>query len=162
MEPGRYKAKAIDRQFGKTAKGNEQILVIFAVTDDGPHKSKKLYWYGYFTEKTIDRTLESLEHCGWDGTSLKELKGFGTQEVELDVGLEKNEQDGKEYVRVRWVNRLGGGPGKKMEELDSGGMSALEERVKGALLARKESRAAENDTSFPHGANATGGDGPPV
>jgi hypothetical protein len=160
MEAGKYKAKAIDRQFGKSKKGNEQVLVTFAITEDGPHKNKKVYWYGHFTDKTADRTLESLEHCGWDGASLVEMKGFGTKEVELDVGLEQGE-DGREFVRVRWVNRIGGGA-KMNETLDAGGVAALNERLKGALLARKESKAAEGDTSFPPGASAPSGDGPPV
>jgi hypothetical protein len=159
MEPGKYKAKPIDRQFGKTAKGNDQILVTFAILEDGPHKNKKVYWYGHFTEKTADRTLESLEHCGWDGASLVELKGFGSKEVELDVGLEQGD-DGKEYVRVRWVNRLGGGP-KLKETLDVAGVEALDARLKGAMLARKEAKANEGDTSFPPADKPTA-DGPPV
>lgn len=159
---GRRKAKPIDRRWGRTKNGNEQICCTFAITEEGPHKSKRLFWYGYFTEKSIDRTLESLEHCGWDGASLKELKGFGSKEVELDIGIEKG-SDGNEYVVVRWVNALGDGSGRKMLELDANGLDALEARAKGAMLARKESRSAEGDASFPHGANApAGGDGPPV
>jgi hypothetical protein len=157
---GKRRARAIERKFGKTSKGNEQIAVTFAITEDGPHKSKRLFWYGYFTEKAIDRTLQSLEHCGWDGASLKELKGFGSQEVELDIGTETG-NDGNEYVVVRWVNAIGG-KGRKMEDLDAAGVDALEARVRGAMLARKEQRDAGGDGSFEYGANAGGGDGPPV
>ena len=160
MEAGKHKAKALDYKFGRSAKKNEQVLVTFEFTD-GPNKGKRMGWYGHFTEKTIDKTLESLEICGWDGASLAEMKGFGSQEVELVLEPEQGD-DGREYMRVRWVNRIGGGGPKLKEELDQAGILALNERLKGAMLARKEARAAEGDTSFPHGANATSGDGPPV
>lgn len=150
ITPGRYRARAVDHKFGKTSKGTDQVLVTFEVTQD-EHKGHRFYWYGFFSEKTIDRTLESLEHCGWDGKGFKDMSSLRKNEVELTVENETNE--GETYLRVRWVNRLGGGGVK--EELDAAGISALEERCQAAILDRRQRREYE-------GADAGGGDGPPV
>jgi hypothetical protein len=86
------------------------------------------------------------------------MHGLGSKEVELVVEYEQG-QDGKQYLRVRWVNQVRGGTLKK--ELDRGGVMALEERLKGAMLARKQKREEGGDDSFDYGANQHG-DGPPV
>ena len=133
ITPGKYRAKAVAHKLGKTSKGTEQVYIDFELTS-GEHKGQHLPYYGYFTEATAERTLESLEYCGWDGNSLGEMRGLGSKEVELVVELERNDQDGKEYLRVKWVNRTGGGV---KEELDRGGVASLEQRMKGLMLARK-------------------------
>lgn len=161
LTPGTYRAKAINHKLGETAKGGEQILVTFEILT-GEHKGQSLYWYGFFTEKTLERTLESLEACGWDGESIAKAVGLGSKEVELVVEYETSQSDGKQYLRVRWVNAPRGAALKK--ELDRGGVAALEERLKGAMLARKAKREEAGDDSFDYGANGyrDGGDGPPV
>jgi hypothetical protein len=146
ITPGKYRAKATSKKFGKTSKGSEQIYVDFEITQ-GPHAGQHLAWYGYFSEKAADRTLESLEFCGWDGeSSLLELKGFGSKEVELVAEIEKDDRDGREYLKVRWVNRIGGGV---KEELDRGGVAALDQKMKGIMLARKQKRANETPMREP-------------
>jgi hypothetical protein len=157
MQPGRYRAKAIGHKLGKASTGNEQVLVNFEVTD-GEHKGRIVYWYGTFTEASIERTLESLEHAGWDGVSLSQMSGLGDREVELVMENELG-QDGQNRLRVRWVNKMGGA---MKVELDRGGVMALEERIKGAMLARKQKRDDSSDDSFEFGANRRSGDGPPV
>jgi len=137
MTPGKYRAKSVEHKLGKTSKGSEQIYINFEITA-GPHTGQQIGAYLYFSEKTAERTLESLEYCGWDGNSIRELRGMGTKEVELDVGLEKGD-DGREYLRVRWVNKIGGGV---KEELTGAGVAALENRLKGMMLARKQKRVA--------------------
>ncbi len=138
MTPGTYRAKAKSHKFGRASTGSEQVYIDFEIAS-GPHAGKRIPAYLYFTEKTADRTLESLEYCGWDGGSLKELKGLGSKEVELVIELEKR-QDGNEYLRVKWINSTGGGV---KEELDAGGLYTLEQRMKGKMLERKQKRAAE-------------------
>jgi hypothetical protein len=135
ITPGAYRAKAKAFKFGKTPKGNEQIYIDFELSS-GAHAGKHLPCYLYFTDKTAERTLESLEYCGWDGGSLKELKGLGSKEVELVVEYEQG-NDGNQYLRVKWVNSTGGGV---KEELDQGGLTSLEQRMKGLMLQRSQKR----------------------
>lgn len=158
--PGTYRAKAVEHKLGESSTGKEQVLVTFEI-QAGEHKGQRLFWYSFFTELTIDRTLESLENAGWDGESLSLMRGLGSREVELVCENERSEKDGKDYLRVRWVNKPRGASLKK--ELDRGGVLALEERLKGAMLARKQKREESGDDSFDYGANTNGGgDGPPV
>jgi hypothetical protein len=161
MTPGKYRAKAVSHKFGKSSKGTEQIYIDFELTS-GEHKGQHLGYYGFFSEATADRTLESLEYCGWDGNSLGAMRGLGSKEVELVVELEKNEQDNKEYLKVRWINKIGGGV---KEELTGAGMSALENRLKGMILARKQKRPPTRepgDDSDEFGPTEYDGDEPPV
>lgn len=145
MGPGKYRAKALTFKFSKSSKGTEQVYVDFEITA-GPFAGQRLGWYGFFSEATAERTLESLEYAGWDGSSLGELKGLGSKEVELVVDTEKNEKDGREYLRVRWVNRVSGGP-KVL--LGRGEVTSLENRMKGLMLQRKQKRASEGPTREP-------------
>lgn len=144
IQPGRYKAKAIDWKLGVTSNGNEQIGVLFQL-DDG----QTLTWYGHFTEKTAERTLESLEHMGWDGVDITNPVGLDANDVQLVIEHEVSEKDGKTYPKVRWVNRLGGGLGIK-EELTGGALMNFKQRMQGAVMARRQNRqqqAANGGTS---------------
>jgi hypothetical protein len=161
ITPGKYRAKAASATLGKTSTGKEQVYVDFELIS-GEAKGQHLGWYGYFTENTAERTLESLEYCGWDGNSIRELRGLGSKEVELVVEYERNEQDGKEYLRVRWVNKVGGGV---KEALTGAGVVALEQKLKGLMLARRQKRQAmrePGDDSDEFGPTEYGGDEPPV
>lgn len=159
--PGNYTARAVEHKLGQGATGGEQVVVTFEISQ-GEHKGQRINWRGFFTEKTVERTLESLEFCGWDGDSIAKLAGLGTKEVEL-VCENEDGQDGKQYLRVRWVNKIRGATVKK--ELDRGGIIALEEKLKGAMIARKQKREESGDDSFDYGANGYSNpddDGPPV
>lgn len=165
MGPGKYRAKALSHKLGKSKNNTEQVYVDFEITA-GPFTGQRLGWYSFFTDKTAERTLESLEYAGWDGESLSEMRGLGSTEVELVVETERNDQDNREYLRVRWVNRVSGGP-KVL--LDRGQVSSLENRMKGLMLQRKQKRQAERppresgDDSYDSDFGPTDyGDEPPV
>src|SRR5262245_29064894 len=125
IEAGTYKAKGRDAVMGKTSKGVEQVAVSFEILD-GPEKGKSITWYGYFTEKTVDRTLESLEHCGWDGESLSSHSTACNLEVSIVVTHETFE--GKTSAKVKWVN-AGAGAAVK-ERLEPAAIVSLEQRLK--------------------------------
>jgi hypothetical protein len=146
IEEGTYRAKATGHKFGKTSKGTEQVFVEFTVTE-GDCQGQRLAWYGYFTEKTTERTLDSLEYCGWDGDSLTDLRGLGSQEVDLVVEHEEAD-DGRVYARVKWVNRVGGGV---KEEMTPAEVQALNARLKGLRMARKQKRANQGGGSDAYG-----------
>jgi hypothetical protein len=102
---GTYRAKAVSWDLGETDNKNEQIAVEFEIlTPDA--EMPRLTWYGFFTEKTWERTIESLRYMGWEGDDLGNLSALGTNEVDLVV--DEEEYNGKVQTRVRWVNRPGG------------------------------------------------------
>lgn len=106
MAQRRYLAKATEWALGETDKGNEQIAVNFDILTPDAEVST-IVWYGYFTDKTWERTVESLRHMGWTGTDLADVNGLDANEVELVV--EDETYEGKTFPRVRWVNKPGGG-----------------------------------------------------
>jgi len=133
---GKYRAKAKGHQWGRSKNGNEFVRLDFEFTT-GAVSGQHITWDGFFTEKTQERTIESLEYCGWEGGSLKDLRGLGSKEVELAIELESYE--GTEYARVKWVNEI---RGDVKVQLDTGGVAALEQRLKGLMLQRKQKRDA--------------------
>lgn len=101
-----YAAKAIEWGLGETSKGTEQVAVRFEILTENA-EFNHITWYGYFSDKTVDRTIESLRICGWEGDDLTNLTGLDKNEVELVIGDEEDE-DGNMRARVRWVNRPSG------------------------------------------------------
>lgn len=84
----------------------KQVVVTFRLTSPevaGQH----LAWFGFFTEKTWERTIESLRYCGFRGDDLSELPNqVLSSEVQLVV--EHEEWEGRTRAKVAWVNRSGG------------------------------------------------------
>lgn len=103
---GTYTAKATGSfDFGKAAKGTEQVAVEFEILD-GPEAGRCLTWFGFFTEATTERTIESLRYAGWQGDDITTLDGLGSRRVSLVV--EHESYNGKVIAKVQWVNRFGG------------------------------------------------------
>jgi hypothetical protein len=100
-----YRARAREWTLGESSKGTPQVVVAFNILDEGAAE-KALTWYGYFTDATADRTLESLKHMGFEGDDITILDGLGRNEVSLVV--EDEEYEGQTHARVRWVNKAGG------------------------------------------------------
>lgn len=100
-----YTAQAVDGYLSHTKDGKEQIMVKFAIVG-GQHDGQTVNWTGFFTDKTFDRTIQSLRYCGWRGDDISDLTGIDGQEVEIVV--EHNTYDGKTFARVAWVNQIGG------------------------------------------------------
>jgi hypothetical protein len=101
----RYAAKARTWGLGETDTGKEQVAIEFEILT-AEAEFNHITWFGYFTEKTFDRTIESLRICGWEGNDLSDLQGLDKNEVELVI--EDEEYKGNLIAKVKWVNRPGG------------------------------------------------------
>jgi hypothetical protein len=130
---GTWKARATEGALGYTQGGSEQVGVSMQLLD-GPDEGKHITWYGYFTEKTVERTIESLRLMGWEGDSLADLTGIDRNDVFIVIEHEADQQ-GEIRAKVRWVN--GGGGVQMKDRLDEGAAVAFAERMKGAVLAAK-------------------------
>lgn len=131
---GTHKARAKEWGLGHSSTGKEQVAVLFELTA-GEHQGKYITWYGYFTETTVDRTLDSLRHCGWDGDNFVTLEGLGKNEVELVI--EPEEYQGKVNDRVKWVNRLSTIALK--EKMSGDALATFAAKMRGKALAHKQS-----------------------
>jgi len=138
IQPGTYRARGVTAALGLTSKGSEQVAVELTLLE-GENEGKSITWYGYFTDKTTERTLDSLRHLGWEGDDLADLTGIDRNEV--NVVIEDEQDDRGEYrSRVRWINRAGGLALK--ERLQGDQLKAFSARMKGAVLAHKQKSGA--------------------
>jgi len=99
------RSKAKSWALGESSTGKEQVAVSFPIPD-GNGGERHLAWYGYFTEATAERTIESLRHMGFEGDDLTRLEGLDKHEVELVI--EDEEYEGKVHEKIQWINRAGG------------------------------------------------------
>jgi hypothetical protein len=106
IEAGKVTGKARNWGLGRAKTGSEQIGIEFEILS-GPDAGKSITAYLYFTEKTFDRTVESLRHCGWQGDDLASITGLDANEVQLVIDHEQD-NTGELRARVKWINALGG------------------------------------------------------
>jgi hypothetical protein len=138
ITPGTYKARAREWALGMSQNGKEQIAVLFDLVG-GPHDGQSITWFGYFTDAAVDRTLDSLRHCGWSSDNLAELDGLDQNEVEIVVDEEFYE--GKTRTKVKWVNR----PSRLAlkEQLSPQAAQAFAARLRGRTVAHKQKYGAQ-------------------
>ena len=162
---GKYKAKACGQVvLGKSAdKGTPFIECYFRILD-GDNKGGEVRWTSFFTDKSSARTIESLQHAGWEGDDISEfldgeLHGLDKNEVQIVVELEDYEKDGEKRTapRVQWVNKLGGYLNVQ-NAMSKEEASSFGESMKGLVLKMKQKAVAKggDPTDFPYGANAKG------
>lgn len=131
---GTYRARALGGEFGYTQGNNEQVAVLFALLgDDDAETGERITWFGYFTEKTQQRTLEALRYCGWTGNDLTDLVSLGSTVVEIVV--EAEEYNDKWQAKVKWVNRPGGGAVKLAKPMGDKEKRAFAARFKNMAAA---------------------------
>ena len=120
VRPGRYVGRAISAGLGTTSGGTEQMGVEFEFLDD-PNVS--LWWYGYFSEKSLPWTVKTMRALGWSGDDLAEVEGdrervvkLFPREVQLVVVSEPERQydaagdlvdTGRMRSKIRYVNEIG-------------------------------------------------------
>ena len=130
---GKVKARAREWGLDVSKNGKDQVVVLFAyVGEDG--EEHMIRWYGFFTEATTDRTLDSLRYCGWTGDDLSNLEGLDANEVELV--LEEEEYEGKLNTKVKWVN----GPSRfeLKNPMNQAQAKSFAERMRGKVVAHKQ------------------------
>jgi hypothetical protein len=103
---GKYAARATSGALATAKTGTPQVGVEFQITQ-GEHAGQCMTWYGFFTDLTTDRTIESLRHCGWQGDDLSDLRGIDANEVQIVID-EEQDKEGNFRQRIRWVNAMGG------------------------------------------------------
>lgn len=152
------KARAREWALGLSSTNKEQIAIMFDYTDPAG-EAGSITWFGYFTEDSADRTLDSMRHCGWAGDNLGELDGLSANEVELV--LDEEEYNGKVRTKVKWVNR----PARLAlkTQLNTNQAAAFAARMRGKVVANKQKYGAQPAAQPRTASNgaARGGDAAP-
>jgi hypothetical protein len=111
LEPGRYAVKALGYEIGKSAvKGTMQVGILLQILE-GDHRGKRVPMYLYFTDKTYERSVETLRTLGWKGTDIRKGEGIGTAVAEAVVDWDEkpDPKTGQKRLRVAFINRPGAG-----------------------------------------------------
>lgn len=138
LKAGTFRAKGMSAALGYTQGGKEQVAVELRIVEE-EFLGDAITWYGYFTENTTERTLESLRLLGWAGDDLFDLSGIGSTEVR--VVIKEEEYEGKLRLKAEWINPIGGlGLAKPMNDQQAKAFAA---RMKGSVLAMNKKQGTK-------------------
>lgn len=158
MEEITVNAKAVGVSFGVSSNGNYQIAIQCQVVDHEQHNGESIAWVGHFTEKTKERSIESIQHFGFAGDDLATLEDIGPEQCAellpnvVQLVCAPEEYEGEWTLKVKWVNRPGAGRFKFKDKLEGNQLKSFAAQMKSAL---KNSRGARPKPKHP---NAPGSD----
>lgn len=151
--------------FGETTKDGEarvQIAVEFQIEEHAEFAGETITWIGHFTPDTAERTVESLQHAGWKGDDVSELAGVSGSEVlpeQVSLACDVDSFEGKDRLRVNWVNRPRGRFQFK-QEADPNALRALGARLRSTVQSvRAQGGGAQRQRSTGQHQQSSGGSG---
>jgi len=148
---GQFAATVADHGITKTSNGKEQVAVKFE-TEHG-------FITGFFalSEKAIEYTLEKLQACGFDGSSLLELQSDPPRLAgnKCSIKVVHEEYDGKTNAKVQFVNPDGYVGFELKKDTDAAANAA--KKYDALLRARIGSKSAQ--TKLAQGADFPANDG---
>lgn len=144
MHAATYRARALACGFGVAKTGTHQIFVTCEILDvdaDGNEKpsGEEITWIGSFTDKTTPRTIESLGYFGWTGDNLEELDDPSPERIfelmpsSVDLAVDVEDYEGKQQLRVKWVNAPGGGKFAFKEPLQGSALKSFAAQMRGTI-----------------------------
>jgi hypothetical protein len=76
-------------------KKTPQVVVSFEITT-AEHAGTTINWFGFLTDKTTERTIESLRYAGWKGSDLADLSDLAKPDTPVvELVIEHEEYEGK-------------------------------------------------------------------
>ncbi len=155
IQAGTYKAR-VDGEcvLGVSKQKGTPFIEFYLRIIEGPNQGGYVRYTGYFSENTNERTIQSLQICGWAGENLDEfqdgaLHGLDTNDVSIVVEIEDYKNDAGEdrkSPRVAWINRVGGFL-NKAAKMDPGAAASFGERMRGLVLKSKEKNPVSAPTA---------------
>lgn len=138
LEKATYRAKATSTSFGMTDDNKPQLAIQFEIVDES-FAGESIAAILFFTEKTVERSLESLVHLGFGSDDLELLADTDAARCAellpsvVEIVCDPEEYDGKWRLRVRWINRAGGGKFTFKNKLEGVYLKAFAAQMRGAL-----------------------------
>lgn len=148
LPAGYYRARA-DKStllFGEAKTGNPQIAITFDIIDDkAAGYPNRITWIGTLAGGALTFTLDGIIAAGWTGTDLATLsaaEGVGDVECSLKIDHEENNETGKVYARVSFVNAARKAFAFK-KGMDAGALANLGVALAGDVMAARERAVAK-------------------
>lgn len=154
---GRHVVRVVSHVVGKSGTGTPHVSVLFEDVN-----GDRITWYGYLTDKAMERTIASLQILGWDAVADNGLvhKLNGTDALvgaEAEIVVEMEEWEGKPTPKVKWVNEVGGGMAKPLPEEEAATFAASI-RTKVLSAARPQANNRPGPAKQPAAAGAPAAD----
>jgi hypothetical protein len=168
LEKATYRAVAIATALDRSTQKNTKFIAVnFEIVEDEHYNGESPQaWKGYFTDRTTERTVESLQHMGYDGDNIEEFASLDRAgcakllpnvveivcEPEYFTGDDGNERG---VLKVQWVNRIGGGRFKAANPLEGGELKAFAAEMKSVFRNARGPKAStgSRQTSAPYASN---------
>lgn len=134
IDEGKYKARGCEATLARTSEGNPQVAVDLVITEEGEYEGQHRTWYGSFSDKARERTLESLRLLGWEGDDLSDLSGIDRCDVWVTI-VHEEDLEGNPRDRAAFIN---GSPGLAVKApMGAEDAKAFAEQMKGFVLSHK-------------------------
>lgn len=105
-EAGRYPVRPMKAHLTQSRAGVPQVCVVVRHLE-GAYQGREDYWYGGLgTDDAAEKTVETLQDCGWSGADLKAIT-FPEGALASAVYQNDKDQDGNDRVRLRFLNKGG-------------------------------------------------------
>jgi hypothetical protein len=136
MNTGSFAAKAAKPlEFIKSPeKGTPGVKVLVEIKA-GPSSGERIEWIGWLTDKTTQRTGESLTLMGYDGESPESVMKKDFIAVIEKEQYKNTAGEDKERFRVAWINDPSGGG--RLDPMNAAEVTGAKERLKAAMTAAK-------------------------
>jgi hypothetical protein len=113
-----------------------------------------LYHDLWLTDSCFDRTMDVLRGVfGWFGDDVREFLDNHTalSNVEVELAVGKEEYNGKEYWRVKFVNPVGGRP-DAVTQMDANTAREIGEKLRGRIALYDQKKKQEQQAAAQGGA----------
>lgn len=162
LEKATYRAVAVATTLGlSNQKGTKYVAVNFEIVDDERFAGEVTpAWMGYFTDRSSERTVESLQHMGYAGDNMEDFADLDRARcLELlpnvvDIVCEPESFTGddgteRQTLKIQWVNRVGGGRYKAEKPLEGGELKAFAAQMRSMFRNARGPRQASNGSVAP-------------
>jgi hypothetical protein len=157
---GQYKAVAVQQdtdtgpvwaQFGYAGQNSTpQVIVQFEIIEHPEMAGKRIYYFGFMSDKAVEYTLKNLRTCGFVGDDLSQVLTQPINNI-VQLTIEHQEYDGKTSARVAFINPPFAGIkiAKPMVGADLARFAAtLKAKLKGIPAVAGEKIGGKKQTSF--------------
>jgi hypothetical protein len=139
LEKASYRVRAVAADIGMSDNGNRQVSITGRVVDHEHYTDEEITAILHFTEKTQDRSIESLLNFGFPIDDITQLAEADEQKcAELlpeiaEFACAPEEYNGSVRLRVQWVNKPGRGKFTFKNKLEGGDLKAFGAEMKSAF-----------------------------
>ena len=141
MEEITVRVRAVAAGLGESENENRTkfVFITGSVVDDEKYNGEQITAVLYFTDRTQERSIESLLHFGFASDDLSVLADADEQKCSellpeiVEYVCAPEEYQGNWQLKVKWVNKPGRGKFAPKKKLEGSDLKSFAAQFKGAL-----------------------------